>query len=71
MKSNQIQTRMAWEDIETIAKLARKEHMTPAAMLRRLALERLEQIAQSPLGSQIASGETSGRAVGKGVSDED
>lgn len=45
MKSNQVQTRMAKEDIEIIAKLAREAHMTPAAMVRRLVLERLEQLA--------------------------
>jgi len=48
MKSNQIQTRMSKEYIEIIARLARASHMTPAAMLRRLVLERLEQIIQTP-----------------------
>jgi len=64
MKSNQVTTRMSKEHIEIIAKLARASHMTPAAMLRRLVLERLEALgliqipegepnenAQSPQGS--------------------
>lgn len=44
MKSNQVTTRMSKEHIEIIAKLARAAHMTPAAMLRRLVLERLEAL---------------------------
>jgi len=44
MKSNQVTTRMSKEHIEIIAKLARASHMTPAAMLRRLVLERLEAL---------------------------
>lgn len=61
MKTNQIHTRMSREDIDLIAKLARASYMTPAAMLRRLVLERLEQItlAQSPQGfKEQAEGET-------------
>jgi len=44
MKSNQIATRMSKEHIEIITKLARAAYMTPAAMLRRLVLERLEAL---------------------------
>lgn len=55
MKTNQIQTRMSREDIDLIAKLARASHMTPAAMLRRLVAERLEQIALAHLQDRKAS----------------
>jgi len=44
MKSNQIATRMSKEHIEIITKLAHAAYMTPAAMLRRLVLERLEAL---------------------------
>ena len=44
MKSNQVTTRMSRKHIKIIAELARTSHMTFAAMLRRLVLERLEQI---------------------------
>lgn len=52
MKRQQIGTRMSKEHIEIITKLARAAHMTPAAMLRRLALERLEALGliQTPEG---------------------
>lgn len=56
MKSNQIQTRMSREHIEIIAKLARSSHMTPAAMLRRLVLERLEELFSGAEGLKTAAG---------------
>ncbi len=53
MKSHQIGTRMSKEHIEIIAELARASHMTFAAMLRRLVLERLEQICSTPKGLSL------------------
>ncbi|MCC8066338.1 MAG: hypothetical protein LIO94_04470 [Clostridiales bacterium] len=55
---NQVQTRLAKEDIEIIAKLAREAHMTFAAMLRRLMLERLEEIAAAGKGEPDENAQT-------------
>jgi len=56
MKSHQIGTRMSKEHIEIIAELARASYMTPAAMLRRLVLERLEELFSGAEGLEPAAG---------------